>query len=130
MPKPLGEGGPRIQLTNYSKFDPKVYRFTDLLRYQCLLMDLQIYQDDNCIISGYIEVIDLSKMSVSFLTQMEPMLIKKLSVFAEKAAPMRLKGVHLVNCPKEAQAVLSLIRSLMSVKLQQRVCIQHNIYAL
>lgn len=127
LPKPLGEGGPRIQLTNYSKFDPKNFRFIDLLRYQCLLMEWQIYQDDNCVISGYMEIIDLSKMSLSFLTQIEPMLIKKISIFAEKAAPMRLKGIHLVNCPKEAQAVLSLIRSLMSAKLQQRFYIHKTL---
>uniref|UniRef100_A0A1I8NMU1 CRAL-TRIO domain-containing protein n=1 Tax=Stomoxys calcitrans TaxID=35570 RepID=A0A1I8NMU1_STOCA len=120
LPKPLGEGGPSVQLTNYSKFDPKVLTMLELFRFQCLLMDWQIYNDDNCVISGYIEIIDLSKMSLSFLTQFEPTLIKKMGVFAEKAAPMRLKGIHFVNCPKEAQAVLSFSRSLMSEKLQKR----------
>lgn len=112
-----------MQLTNYSKFDPKQFRLLELFRFQWYLMDWQIYNDDNCVISGYIEIIDLSKLSLSFLTQFEPMLMKKMGVFAEKAAPMRLKGVHLVNCPKEAQAVLSLVRSLMSEKLQKRVCL-------
>lgn len=112
-----------MQLTNYSKFDPKQFRLLELFRFQWYLMDWQIYNDDNCVISGYIEIIDLSKLSLSFLTQFEPMLMKKMGVFAEKAAPMRMKGVHLVNCPKEAQAVLSLVRSLMSEKLQKRVCL-------
>uniref|UniRef100_A0A1I8M7Z0 Uncharacterized protein n=2 Tax=Musca domestica TaxID=7370 RepID=A0A1I8M7Z0_MUSDO len=120
LPKPLGEGGPRIQLTNYSKFDPKFFKILDLFRFQNLLMDWQIYNDDNCIVSGYIEIVDLTKLSLSFLTQFDPILIKKLGVFAEKAAPMRFKGVHLVNCPKEAQAVLNLARSMMSEKLQKR----------
>ena len=84
-------------------------------------MDLQIYNDDNCIISDYIEVIDLSKLSLSFLTQFDPMLIKKMGVFAEKAARMRMKGVHMVNCPREEQTILSLARSLMGEKLQKRI---------
>ncbi|XP_061393132.1 alpha-tocopherol transfer protein-like [Musca vetustissima] len=127
LPKPLGEGGPRIQLTNYSKFDPKLFTIMDLFRFQNLLMDWQIYNDDNCIVSGYIEIIDLTKLSLSFLTQFDPMLIKKLGVFTEKAAPMRFKGVHLVNCPKEAQTVLNLARSMMSEKLQKRFYVHKSL---
>lgn len=84
-------------------------------------MERQIREDDNSIVSGYIEILDLSKMSLSFLAQMDFPLFKKMGVFAEKAAPTRLKGVHLVNCPKEAATVLNLAKSLMPAKLQQRV---------
>lgn len=121
LPKPFGAGGPRIQLTDYSKFDPKVFKLIDLFRYQMLLMERQLREDDNSIVSGYIEILDLSKMSISFLAQMDFPLFKKMGVFAEKAAPTRLKGVHMVNCPKEAATVLNMAKSLMPSKLQQRV---------
>lgn len=123
LPKPFGADGPRIQLTDYSKFDPKVFKLIDLFRFQTLLMERQIREDDNCIVSGYIEIIDMSSMSLSFLAQMDFPLFKKMGVFAEKAQPTRLKGVHLVNCPKEAATMLNLAKSLMPAKLQQRVSV-------
>ncbi|ALC40762.1 CG30339 [Drosophila busckii] len=127
LPKPLGPGGPRIQLTDYAKFDPKVFKLLDLFRYQTALLERQIREDDNSIISGYVEILDLSKMSLSFLAQMDFPLFKKMGVFAEKAQPTRVKGIHLVNCPKEAVTVLNLAKSLMPTKLQQRFYIYKNL---
>ncbi|KAH8270835.1 hypothetical protein KR018_006379, partial [Drosophila ironensis] len=121
LPKPWGPGGPRLQLTNYEKFDPKKFKLLDLFRYQTMITEQSIREDDNSNISGYIEIIDMAKLSVSFLAQLDFTLIKKMGVFAEKAQPTRLKGVHLINCPKEGVALLNLAKSLMPSKLQQRV---------
>ncbi|XP_068144764.1 alpha-tocopherol transfer protein-like isoform X2 [Drosophila tropicalis] len=100
LPKPLGPGGPRIQLTNYSKFDPKAFKIMDLFRYQTMVMEQRILHDDNC---------------------------NKMGVFSEKAQPTRIKGVHLVNCPKEAVAVLNLAKGLMPSKLQKRFHVYKNV---
>ncbi|EDV98110.1 alpha-tocopherol transfer protein [Drosophila grimshawi] len=127
LPKPLGVDGPRIQLTDYSKLDPKVFQMIDLFRFETLVMGRQITEDDNSVISGYVEILDLSKWNLSMVAQLDFSLIKKMGVFAEKAAPMRMKGVHLVNCPKEAVAVLNLARSLMPNKLQDRFYVHKNI---
>ncbi|KAH8375261.1 hypothetical protein KR200_004039, partial [Drosophila serrata] len=121
LPKPWGPGGPRLQLTNYEKFDPKQFKLLDLFRYQTMLSEQAIREDDNSNISGYIEIIDMAKLSLSFLAQLDFTLIKRMGVFAEKAQPTRLKGVHLINCPKEGVALLNLAKSLMPSKLQQRV---------
>ncbi|XP_068144763.1 alpha-tocopherol transfer protein-like isoform X1 [Drosophila tropicalis] len=127
LPKPLGPGGPRIQLTNYSKFDPKAFKIMDLFRYQTMVMEQRILHDDNCNVSGYTELIDMSAMSLSFLAQMDFTLLKKMGVFSEKAQPTRIKGVHLVNCPKEAVAVLNLAKGLMPSKLQKRFHVYKNV---
>ncbi|KAH8418584.1 hypothetical protein KR222_003034 [Zaprionus bogoriensis] len=126
LPKPFGVGGPRIQLTDYSKFDPKDFKLIELFRFQTLLMERQVREDDNSIVSGYIEILDLSKMSLGFLAQLDFTLFKKMGVFAEKAAPTRVKGIHMVNCPKEAVTVLNLAKSLMPAKIQQRFFIYKN----
>jgi len=124
LPKPFGPGGPRINLTNYSKFDGKVFKIFDLFKYQSLLLERQVREDDNSIISGYIEILDLSSLSLSLLAQFDLSLIKKMGVFAEKAQPTRIKGIHFINCPKEAATVLNLAKSLMPAKLQNRVSIK------
>ncbi|KAH8384886.1 hypothetical protein KR093_011392, partial [Drosophila rubida] len=127
LPKPFGAAGPRIQLTNYSNFDPKVFKLIDLFRYQTLLMERQIREDDNCVVSGYIEILDLGSMSLSFLAQIDLPLVKKMGVFGEKAAPSRVKGIHFINCPKEAAALLNLAKSLMPAKLQSRFYVYKNL---
>jgi len=121
LPKPWGPGGPRLQLTNYEKFEPKQFKLLDLFRYQTMISEQSIIDDDNSNVSGYVEIIDMAKLSVSFLAQLDFTLIKKMGIFAEKAQPTRLKGVHLFNCPKEGVALLNLAKSLMPSKLQQRV---------
>ncbi|XP_016973950.1 alpha-tocopherol transfer protein-like [Drosophila rhopaloa] len=127
LPKPWGDGGPRLQLTNYDKFDPKKFKLLDLFRYQTMLSEQAIREDDNSNISGYIEIIDMAKLSLSFFAQLDFTLIKKMGIFAEKAQPTRLKGVHLINCPKEGVALLNLAKSLMPSKLQQRFHVYKNL---
>ncbi|XP_017120159.1 alpha-tocopherol transfer protein-like [Drosophila elegans] len=127
LPNPWGEGGPRLQLTNYEKLDPKKFKLLDLFRYQTMLSEHAVREDDNSNISGYIEIIDMAKMSLSFLAQLDFTLIKKMGIFAEKAQPTRLKGVHLINCPKEGVALLNLAKSLMPSKLQQRFHVYKNL---
>ncbi|XP_017045079.1 alpha-tocopherol transfer protein [Drosophila ficusphila] len=127
LPKPWGPGGPRLQLTNYEKFDPKQFKLLDLFRYQTMVSEQAIREDDNSNVSGYVEIIDMGKMSLSFLAQLDFTLIKKMGIFAEKAQPTRLKGVHLINCPKEGVALLNLAKSLMPSKLQQRFHVYKNL---
>ncbi|XP_017146987.1 alpha-tocopherol transfer protein [Drosophila miranda] len=127
LPNAWGPSGPRIQITNYEKFDPKVYKLVDLLRYQTMLSEQAIWEDDHTNVSGFIEIIDMGKMSLSFLAQLDFSLIKRMGVFAEKAQPARLKGIHLINCPKEAVALLNLAKGLMPSKLQQRFYVYKNL---
>ncbi|TDG44545.1 hypothetical protein AWZ03_009017 [Drosophila navojoa] len=126
LPKPFGPGGPRIQLTDYSNFESNGFKLIDLFRYQTTLLEHLVREDDNAVISGTIEIIDMSKMSLSLVAQMDISLIKKMGVFADKGTPIRLKGVHLVNCPKEAVTVLNLGKSLMPAKLQNRFHVHRN----
>ncbi|XP_017027177.1 alpha-tocopherol transfer protein-like [Drosophila kikkawai] len=120
LPKPWGPGGPRIQITNYDRFDPKQFKLVDFFRYWTMTLEQAISEDDNSNISGYIEINDMAKVSFSFLAQVDLKLLKRVGVFLDKAQPSRLKGVYLINCPKEGMALMSLAKSLMPSKLQQR----------
>ncbi|XP_037944183.1 alpha-tocopherol transfer protein-like [Teleopsis dalmanni] len=50
-----------------------------------------------------------------------------LVIFIDKAEPMRVKGFHFVNCPKETLAILSIVRSFLSEKLKQRFFIHKSL---
>ncbi|KAH8234405.1 hypothetical protein KR038_009116, partial [Drosophila bunnanda] len=121
LPKPWGPGGPRIQLTNYDRFDAKRFKLLDFFRYWTMTLEQAIREDDNSNISGYIEINDMAKLSVSFLAQVDLKLLKRMGTFLDKAQPSRLKGIYLINCPKEGMALMNLAKSFMPSKLQQRV---------
>ncbi|XP_022224662.2 alpha-tocopherol transfer protein-like [Drosophila obscura] len=127
LPNAWGAAGPRIQITNYENFDPKVFKLVDLFRYQTMLSEMSIWEDDHANVSGYIEIIDMAKLSLSFVAQLDFNLIKRMGVFAEKAQPTRIKGIHFINCPKEAVALLNLAKGLMPSKLQQRFYVYKNL---
>jgi len=74
-----------------------------------MITEQSIREDDHSNISGYVEIVDMAKMSLSFLAQLDFTLIKRMGIFAEKAQPTRLKGVHLINCPKEGVNTIKII---------------------
>ncbi|BFG05195.1 alpha-tocopherol transfer protein [Drosophila madeirensis] len=127
LPNAWGPAGPRIVITNYEKFDPKAFKLLDLFRYQTMHSELSIWEDDHANVSGHIEIIDMGKLSLSFVAQLDFNLIKRMGVFAEKAQPTRIKGIHFINCPKEAVALLNLAKGLMPSKLQQRFFVYKNL---
>lgn len=86
-----------------------------------MIGEIQMQEDDNCIVSGFVEIIDLSNISSGHFFQFDPVFIKKLAVLGDKALPYRPKGFHFVNCPKGTEKILSISKSLMSDKIKQRV---------
>lgn len=123
LPKPLGEGGPRINVSRYGKYDPSRYSIADVLKVGTMIGEIQMKEDDNCIVSGFVEIIDLSNLSRGHFFQFDPVFVKKLAVLGDKALPYRPKGFHFVNCPRGTEKVLSITRSLMSDKIKQRVSV-------
>ncbi|XP_037955063.1 alpha-tocopherol transfer protein-like [Teleopsis dalmanni] len=128
LPNPLGGiGGQRIHLAVYKNVDPNKYHLSTLFRYYILVSEFEINTDDNGIISGLIHILDFSKLHLTFVKQFNPIFVKKLLIFIDKAEPMRVKGFHFVNCPKETLAILSIARNFLSEKLKQRFFIHKSL---
>ncbi|XP_037941408.1 uncharacterized protein LOC119674344 [Teleopsis dalmanni] len=128
LPKPLGGmGGHRIHLTIYKNLDPNKHHLVDMLQYQTLINMFEINMDDNCAISGVTEIVDLSKLNKAILKEFDPIYSKKLITFYNKAQPLRMKGFHFLNCPKEGAAFLNIARSFLNEKLKQRFFIHKSL---
>lgn len=78
-------------------------------------------EDDYMVICGCIQILDMSDFSTAHVLQMTPTVIKKMTVFAEDAAPIRLKAIHIINTPKGFDKVFNVLKPLMPVKQQERV---------
>uniref|UniRef100_T1GRL1 CRAL-TRIO domain-containing protein n=1 Tax=Megaselia scalaris TaxID=36166 RepID=T1GRL1_MEGSC len=91
-----------------------------------MIGEIQMREDDNCMISGFVEIIDLSNIKSGHFFQFDPVFVKKLAVLGDKALPYRPKGFHFVNCPTGTEKILNISKSLMSDKIKQRFHVHSN----
>lgn len=121
LPKPLKPGGPRLHMTRLGAASPKEYSFIELMQIQFRTFDIEMMEDDNAIIAGVININECKGLPLGYILQNEPALLKKIAVYVEKGMPARVKGVHMINVPKEAVAVINLIKSFMPKKIRERM---------
>lgn len=86
-----------------------------------MLGEIQIREDDNAMVCGFVEIIDMKGITTGHMFQFDAVLIKKLAVLGDKALPYRPKGFHFINAPTMAEKAMSIAKSLMSDKIRKRV---------
>ena len=121
LPKPLSEDGPRIHISRYGMYDTDKFNLSEVVKVGTMLGEIQFREDDNAMVMGFLEVIDLKGVSAGHIFQFDAALVKKLAVLGDKAWPYRPKGFHFVNAPTGTEKLLSIAKSLMSEKIKQRV---------
>ncbi|KNC21669.1 hypothetical protein FF38_09802 [Lucilia cuprina] len=120
LPKPLSEDGPRIHISRYGLYDTDKFSLTEVVKVGTMLGEIQFREDDNAMVMGFLEVIDLKGVAAGHIFQFDAVLVKKLAVLGDKAWPYRPKGFHFVNAPSGTEKLLSIAKSLMSEKIKQR----------
>lgn len=121
LPKPLSEAGPRIHISRYGLYDTNKFGLADVVKVGTMLGEIQFREDDNAMVMGFVEIIDLKGVGAGHIFQFDAVLIKKLAVLGDKAWPYRPKGFHFVNAPSGTEKLLSIAKGLMSEKIKQRV---------
>lgn len=122
IPKPLyGEDGPAITISRSGVYEVGEYDIVDVLKVKTMLLIIQMLEDDNAVVSGCHEIIDMSKATMGHFLQMTPALMKKMSSFADEAIPIRQKGAHFINTPIGFEQIFNLFRSFLSDKIKERV---------
>lgn len=121
LPKPLTEDGPRIHISRYGKYDAKKYTIADVVSVSTMIGEIQFLEDDNAMVCGFIEIIDLKGVGAGHVFQFDAVLVKKLAVLGDKAWPYRPKGFHFVNAPAGTDKLISIAKNLMSPKIRDRV---------
>ncbi|XP_030387013.1 alpha-tocopherol transfer protein-like [Scaptodrosophila lebanonensis] len=130
LPKPLKEAGPRIHVSRYGHYDSNKYSIAEVLQVSTMLGEIQIREDDNAMVMGFVEIIDMKGVGAGHLFQFDAVLVKKLAVLGDKAWPYRPKGFHFVNAPTSAEKFMSIAKSLMSEKIRKRFHIHSKLESL
>lgn len=86
-----------------------------------MMTDILLWEDDNSIVTGQTILVDLKGLSFSHLSQVNPLLLKKVTTNIQEAYPIRQKGIHFVNPSSGFDTVFKIFYNFMSAKLKERV---------
>uniref|UniRef100_A0A1B0DFH3 CRAL-TRIO domain-containing protein n=1 Tax=Phlebotomus papatasi TaxID=29031 RepID=A0A1B0DFH3_PHLPP len=112
---------PRVVLIRYGCYDPDKYSIVDVLRLSVMIGDLMHLEDDNRMCAGEMALVDMENTTMKHFFQVTPMLMKKLAMMTQEAAPIRQKGFHFFNTAAGFEVAFGAFRNLMKEKLRQRM---------
>lgn len=111
-------------------YNPDEYSFVDINRAGGLMFQIMLDEDDDAVVNGFLNILDLKDVTMGHFLQMTPSFAKKMTVFQEEAVPMRTKGTHFINTPAGFEKVFNMFKPMMSKKNQGRVCRKSYIYSI
>ncbi|XP_055707181.1 alpha-tocopherol transfer protein-like [Phlebotomus papatasi] len=117
---------PRVVLIRYGCYDPDQYSIVDVLRLSVMIGDLMHLDDDNRMCAGEMALVDMENTTMKHFFQVTPMLMKKLAMMTQEAAPIRQKGFHFFNTAAGFEVAFGAFRNLMKEKLRQRFQVHGN----
>ncbi|XP_039955235.1 alpha-tocopherol transfer protein-like [Bactrocera tryoni] len=126
LPKTLGVGGPVIGFSRYKIIDDLPITVKDYCRYIAMVTDKTIVGADAYVIGGYMEIVDVDKVGMSAMSKFDPVTGKQFSTYCMKGSAIRIKGIHIINAPKEAYTALNIIRNLFPANIKERYFIHRN----
>jgi hypothetical protein len=74
--------------------------------------------------------LDFTHVTATHLTQLKPMLLKKIFTLLQDGSPLRQRGYHFIHLPPTFQTVFNMVNGLMSEKNQKRLEEQYMVEAL
>ncbi|XP_049708171.2 alpha-tocopherol transfer protein-like [Helicoverpa armigera] len=125
LPKPATPDGPLIAIARLSSYDPNKYNIVDVMAATNALMRIAMVENDNAVVAGVRNVMDLEGTTMAHFMQMTPALMKKMVVIGQDASPFRMKGAHYLNTPSIFETVFNAMKGLLNEKNKSRLFV-HN----
>ncbi|XP_053962515.1 alpha-tocopherol transfer protein-like [Anastrepha ludens] len=126
LPTPLHETGPRIMFIRAGNYPADKYTFKEIMAVAHALQELWVLEDDYATVNGFIDVLDISRLTAAHFAQHSPSVVKKMLVFAEKGLPLRQRATHFINIPAGFDKVFNILKPLMPAKQQERLYLHGN----
>uniref|UniRef100_W8BJR7 Alpha-tocopherol transfer protein-like n=1 Tax=Ceratitis capitata TaxID=7213 RepID=W8BJR7_CERCA len=126
LPTPLNENGPRIMFVRAGNYPADKYTLKDIMAVSHAQQELWIREDDYATVNGFIDILDVSRLTTAHFASHTPNVIKKMLVFAEKAIPLRQRATHFINFPPSFYTIFNMLKPLMPAKQQERLYVHDN----
>ncbi|XP_011867759.1 PREDICTED: uncharacterized protein LOC105561954 [Vollenhovia emeryi] len=96
--------------------DPSNYDFNNSTKYSTMIMDLYLLMN-GITDSGFSYIVDMGKLSFGHMTRMNPLGMKKSLYFVQEAAPIRLKGMHIINMLPGTELLINMMKPFMKKEM-------------
>ncbi|XP_055374812.1 alpha-tocopherol transfer protein-like [Condylostylus longicornis] len=91
--------------------NPENFAFTESIKMFFMFADLRfIVPDPNGISSGEVPIFDMAGFSLKHLTRVVMSSLRVYMKFTQEAHPVRLKEIHVINCPSYLDKVLMIVK--------------------
>ncbi|CAH0749105.1 unnamed protein product [Diatraea saccharalis] len=128
LPKPPGPAEPMVTIYRSGVYDPHKYDMLDMIKCSIIIQKIILYENDNAVVAGIRGIMDLENCTMAHFLQMSPTMAKKMTVYMQDAAPVRMKSHHYINTIPGFETVFNMFKALLNEKNRNRVRI--HIYIL
>lgn len=126
LPTPTGYSGPLISIIRTAAYDINKYSFSDIIKVGTMISDIQLMEEDNCSVSGMIEIMDMTNVTANHLFHLNPSVVKKCAAYTDEAMPFRHKGIHFVCTIPQFESAYNTLKKLMGNKDNRKIQIHGN----
>ncbi|KAK9730672.1 CRAL/TRIO domain [Popillia japonica] len=121
LTKVASPDSPRVIIMRPALVDPSPTALETFFKLNLMIADIIVKEDDQFVICGLMLFQDLTGMSLSHMTHMNPTITKKSMTYFQEAHPSRPKDLHFFNIPSFFDTILGIVKPFMKEKLQQRI---------
>ncbi|XP_039763229.1 uncharacterized protein LOC120636037 [Pararge aegeria] len=123
LPKTHKPADPRVILYRIGQYDTKEYSAIEVMAVLGLLEQICFMEDDNLVVSGTVNVIDLAGTRWTHFTQTPIRQLKNLIQANQDAMPIRIKSVHFLNAPLVFSTFFNICKRFLSEKTKSRIMV-------
>lgn len=91
-----------------------------------MIGDILFMEEDNCTVSGLVEIMDMTNLTINHLFHLNPSFLKKCSTYSDEAMPLRHKGIHFVCTIPQFEGAYNTLKTLMGNKDNRKIQIHGN----
>lgn len=121
LPNTESPGSPRLMLMRPGVYNANEFTMQEVMKVSMMVNDIMMIEDDNTIVAGQIGVCDLQGVTMAHFLQMQPSLMKKMTMLMQDGLPVRQKGVHYINAPSSFEKIFNIFKSFLNDKMKSRV---------
>lgn len=111
---------PKIVLIRAGVFNPSEVHISEVFQMAMMMNEILLLEDDNFVVSGLINIIDMRGIRAMHLTQFTPRMIEKILFLTQEALPIRQRGFHFLNLPLGFNTAFTLFKSLFNSRNSAR----------
>ncbi|XP_058065045.1 alpha-tocopherol transfer protein-like, partial [Anopheles bellator] len=121
LPNTVTPDGPRIILVRPGVYDPSKFTIQEIFKYNTMMADIMMKEDDNLIVAGQMGILDLANTTMAHFLQFNPSFVKKMTMWSQEGSPLRQKGFHYVNTPSGFEMIYNMFKNFLNEKNRSRL---------